>query len=51
MIYLMIKDFRVESAVYIITSSITKDINSKNDLFRMNSLRTISLVIDPSNMV
>lgn len=37
--------------MYIVTSSLVKDISSKIDLFRMNALRTIPLVLDSSNMV
>jgi coatomer subunit gamma len=32
--------------MYIVTSSLMKDISSKNDLFRANALRTIPLVLD-----
>jgi hypothetical protein len=28
-----------------------KDITSSNDLYRMNALRTIPLVLDPSNLI
>lgn len=51
MIYLMIKELKSESSIYIITSSLTKDMNSKIDLFRMNALRTIPIIIDPSNLL
>lgn len=37
--------------MYVVISSLTKDITSKSDLFRMNALRTIPLVLDPSNLV
>ena len=37
--------------MYIVTSSLMKDISSKNDLFRANALRTIPLVLDQSNLV
>lgn len=47
----MIKEFKYESAMYIVTSSMIKDISSKIDLFRMNALRTIHLVLDQSNIV
>lgn len=46
MIYLMIKEFKLEASVYIVTASLIKDISSKTDLFRMNALRVIPLVID-----
>lgn len=42
---------RNESSIYIITSSVTKDMNSKVDLFRMNALRTIPIIIDPTNIL
>ena len=32
-------------------SSLVKDITSKTDLFRMNALRTIPLVLEASNLV
>ncbi|KRX03144.1 Coatomer/clathrin adaptor appendage, Ig-like subdomain [Pseudocohnilembus persalinus] len=51
MIYLMIKEFRLESSMYIVTASLIKDISSKSDLFRMNALRTIPFVLDQSNLV
>ena len=51
MIYLMIKELRNESSIYIITSSLTKDMNSKIDLFRRNALRTIPIIIDPTNLL
>lgn len=37
--------------MYVVISCLTKDINSKNDLFRMNALRTLPLVLDQSNLV
>jgi len=46
MIYLMIKEYRSSSAMYIVTSSLIKDISSKKDLFRINALRNIPLVLD-----
>ena len=51
MIYLIIKELKSESSIYIITSSLTKDMNSKIDLFRMNALRTIPIIIDPTNLL
>jgi len=32
--------------MYVVTSSLIKDITSKHDLFRMNALRTISVVLE-----
>ena len=46
----MIKEFRLDNYMYIVTSSITKDISNKIDLFRVNSLRALPLVLDPSIM-
>ena len=37
--------------IYIVTSSLMKDIHHKNNNFRRNSLRIIPMVIDPSNLV
>ena len=37
--------------MYIVISSLTKDITSKTDLFRINALRTIPVVLEPSNLV
>lgn len=51
MIYLMIKEFRDENIMYVVTQSLMKDIISTNDLFRMNAFRTIPLVLDPSNLI
>ena len=51
MIYLMIKEYKNENCVYIVTSSLVKDISSKKDLFRMCALRTIPIVLDSSNLV
>lgn len=39
-----------ESSIYIVTSSLLKDIHHKNSNFRRNSLRTIPLILDPSNL-
>ena len=53
MIYLAVKEMRNEQSLYILTSSITKDINSKDDLFRMNSIRVTPVVAqhtDPMNL-
>lgn len=37
--------------MYVVISCLAKDITSKNDLFRINALRTIPQVLDPSNLV
>lgn len=44
------QEFRDEQSMYIVISSLTKDITSKHDLFRMNALRTIPLVLEASNL-
>lgn len=38
-------------SIYIVTSSLMKDIHHKNNNFRRNALRVIPMVIDPSNLV
>jgi len=53
MIYLCVKELQNESSVYILTSSITKDINEKDELFRMNSIRMTPIIAkhtDPTNL-
>lgn len=53
MIYLCVKELQNESSVYILTSSITKDINEKDELFRMNSIRVTPIIAkhtDPTNL-
>jgi coatomer protein complex subunit gamma len=40
-----------QPSIYIVTSSLMKDIHHKSNNFRRNSLRIIPLVIDPSNLV
>lgn len=39
-----------QPSIYIVTSSLLKDIHHKHSAFRRNSLRTIPLIIDPSNL-
>ncbi|CAD8045387.1 unnamed protein product [Paramecium sonneborni] len=51
MIYLMIKEFKDENSMYVVISCLAKDITSKNDLFRINALRTLPYVLDQSNLV
>lgn len=41
---------RAQTNIYIVTSSLLKDIHHKNNNFRRNALRTIPLVIDSSNL-
>lgn len=48
MVYLCIKEIRPSpDEVIIITSSLIKDMNSKNDLYRANSIRVLCQIIDP----
>lgn len=37
-------------SIYVVTSSLLKDIHHKNSHFRRNSLRTIPLIADSSNL-
>lgn len=48
MVYLVIKNLPVnEKEVFIVTSSLTKDMNSSNDCYRANAIRVLSQTIDP----
>jgi len=51
MIYLIIKEMQREPSIYIITQSLIKDMNAKEDLFRMNALRLSALVIEPQYLI
>ncbi|KAL4445701.1 hypothetical protein ABPG74_006252 [Tetrahymena malaccensis] len=51
MVYLMIKEFKDEKMVYVVTQSLMKDITSNVDLYKMNALRVIPVVLDPSNLI
>lgn len=46
----MIKEMRSQSSIYIVTQCLVKDIQDKNDYFKINSLRTIDLVLDSTNL-
>ncbi|ETW27921.1 hypothetical protein PFTANZ_03579 [Plasmodium falciparum Tanzania (2000708)] len=47
MIYLLIKNLPVsEKEIFIVTSSLTKDMNSANDCYRANAIRVLSKIID-----
>lgn len=46
----MIKEMKAQSSIYIVTQCLVKDIQDKNDYFKINSLRTIHLVLDSSNL-
>lgn len=49
MVYLIIKELEPsESEVFICMSCLIKDMNSKNDCFRANSLRVLSRILDPA---
>ncbi|SOV80375.1 coatomer subunit gamma, putative [Plasmodium reichenowi] len=49
MIYLLIKNLPVnEKEIFIVTSSLTKDMNSANDCYRANAIRVLSKIIDYS---
>lgn len=39
-----------QPSIYIVTSSLLKDIHHKDCNFRRNSLRTLPLVLDPTNL-
>jgi vesicle coat complex subunit len=41
---------RNQPSIFLVTSSLLKDIHHKNFNFRRNSLRTIPMVIDASNL-
>lgn len=49
MLYLMIKELEPsENEVFICMSCLIKDMNSKNDSFRANSIRVLSRILDPA---
>merc|ERR1719326_253940 len=49
MVCVLIKDLEPsEAESFIITSSLIKDMNSKEDCFRANSIRVLSRILDPS---
>eukprot|EP00921_Rhytidocystis_pertsovi_P026805 GHVQ01043190.1.p1 GENE.GHVQ01043190.1~~GHVQ01043190.1.p1 ORF type:complete len:751 (+),score=82.42 GHVQ01043190.1:3352-5604(+) len=49
MVYLLIKSLEVnETEVFIVTSSLTKDMNCNNDCYRANAIRVLSRIVDPS---
>lgn len=49
MVYLLIKNLPVsEKEIFIVTSSLTKDMNSANDCYRANAIRVLSKIIDLS---
>jgi coatomer subunit gamma len=52
MVYMVIKDFIPSSdEVIIITSSLMKDTNSPNDLYRANAIRVLCRIIDPQMLL
>lgn len=50
-VYMIVKEMTSQPSIYIVTSSLMKDIHHKSVNFRRNSLKIIPLVIDPSNLV
>jgi coatomer protein complex subunit gamma len=48
---MIVKEMTSQPSIYIVTSSLMKDIHHKSVNFRRNSLKIIPLVIDPSNLV
>lgn len=49
MVYLIIKELEPsESEVFICMSCLIKDMNSKNDCFRANSIRVLGRILDPA---
>lgn len=49
MMYLLLKELStISDDVIIVVSSLTKDINSKNDLYRANAIRVLSKITDAS---
>jgi len=49
MVYLIIKELEPsEQEVFICMSCLIKDMNSKNDCFRANSIRVLSRILDPA---
>merc|ERR1712190_529466 len=49
MVYLVIKELEPsEQEVFICMSCLIKDMNSKNDCFRANSIRVLARVLDPT---
>jgi coatomer protein complex subunit gamma len=49
-VYVYVKEMRQHPSIYIVTSSLLKDIHHKDPNFRRNSLRTIPLIVDASNL-
>jgi hypothetical protein len=50
MVYQIIKELKDQPSIYIVTSCLVKDIQDKDNFFKMNALRTIQLVLDQSNL-
>jgi coatomer protein complex subunit gamma len=49
-VYVSVKEMKAQPSIYIVTSSLLKDIHHKHSAFRRNALRTIPLITDPSNL-
>lgn len=50
MVYQIVKELKDQPSIYIVTSCLVKDIQDKDNFFKMNALRTIHLVLDQSNL-
>lgn len=50
MVYQFIKESRDQPSIYIVTSCLVKDLQDRDNFFKMNALRTIHLVLDQSNL-
>ena len=52
MMYLVIKELKPDTdCVIIVTSTLTKDMNSSNDLYRANSIRVLCTITDTSMLM
>lgn len=50
LVYTFVKEMSNQPSIYVVTSSLLKDIHHKDPNFRRNSLRTLPLVLDQSNL-
>ena len=46
LLYLMIKELKNENSIFIITSSILKDVTSNLDVYRANAVRLVPVICD-----
>lgn len=51
LIYTFVKEMSDQPSIYVVTSSLLKDIHHKDCNYRRNSLRTLPVVLDSSNLV